>query len=61
MPKGDGKMIALLRRDALPDVSARSVGRAVRRALGLFGARRDKCIQTTIPAKDGNRVSSLSG
>ena len=55
---GRRKMTALLRRTSMPGVSAGSVDRAMR-TLGLSGARRDKGIRTTIPAKDGKRAGDL--
>lgn len=51
-------MLAHLRRTALPYVSAGAVDRAMH-ALGLQGARRDKGIRTTIPAKNGIRAGDL--
>ncbi len=55
---GRRKMTALLRRTSARGVSAGAVDRAMR-TLGLSGVRRDKCIRTTIPAKDGKRAGDL--
>ena len=55
---GRRKMTALVRRRQLPDASAGAVDRAMR-LLGLSGARRDKHVRTTIPAKDGRRAGDL--
>lgn len=55
---GRRRMTALIRRTTLPATSRGAVDRAMR-ALGLSGIRRDKCIRTTIPAKDGVRAGDL--
>jgi hypothetical protein len=55
---GRRKMTAYLRRVSMPAASAGSVDRAMR-SLDLVGVRRDKGIQTTIPAKDGIRAGDL--
>lgn len=55
---GRRKMTALVRRRALADASRGAVDRAMR-ALGLSGARRDKKVRATVPAKDGIRAVDL--
>ena len=55
---GRRKMTAFVRRHHLPQASWGAVDRAMRQ-LGLSGARRDKKLRTTIPAKDGVRAGDL--
>ncbi len=55
---GRRKMTAYVRRHHRPDASWGAVDRAMR-MLGLSGARRDKTLRTTIPAKDGRRAGDL--
>ena len=55
---GRRKMTAFVRRHHLPQASWGAVDRAMRQ-LGLSGARRDKKLRTTMPAKDGVRAGDL--
>lgn len=55
---GRRKMLALIRRNGLPQASFGAVDRAMR-TLGLSGIRRSKGKRTTIPAKNGLRAGDL--
>ncbi len=55
---GRRKMLALLRRRGLAEVSRGAVDRAMR-WLGLSGVTRSKRIRTTVPAADGRRAGDL--